>query len=782
MKTLTVGIIILLCLFCDNTKVCAQSCASLYTFTPLTDACDGGNPLPDGTIACIYWDQDNDGPDGSDPLPEIGECPACVNFNCFTLNGDEVMGIPGTFFLMEAFCFVQAIPTPSAFYVGIHIGGNLCWTSEVFVIVQGFTEIELDEWTCGPCPIEPPGEVTGLTATQNLCGRIELHWNAARGAWIYGLYRNGEQFELVPGLSYIDDDVPGPGTCFDYSVQALSEYGAGPLSDAVEGCSGSELPPPQLVTASHTHNDRVHLEWMLPGQGFQVVVWRSEAGNVLQLEAIDTSALNATAYDDFSAAPGIEYAYRLTSLNEQCSAAIPSDIVFGLRQEVIPILFEELVVATDLAGAMSAEVADLDADGDLDVVAAGMFADKVAWYENDGDMNFAEHVLVTGWQGARAVDIGDIDSDGDVDIAAVAYFESSLMWWEKTPAGYVMLPISGAVFGATDVEIVNVTGDGAVEILTTAAATGEISKWEYIGDQEFSRSIFADDLPGLRSLSSGFFRNPNSLRLFAAAHESGELVSWSSVNAYARQSLGFYPGLSACGGAQLNIEADSVVDAFFCVNDDNYLGWRDGATGEVHDVSSLIESPRDVVAARVDGDPRDDLVLASAHEISWWRGTEHRFYRNVITDNLPQASAVRALDFDGDGDMDVLAAGDNEIRLFRSTLADDANNQTLAQPVVEDDGSPRGTDALPRDFALKQNYPNPFNATTQIRFELPEASEAALTIFDTRGREVATVVNGETAAGAHVVAFGASGLPSGVYFCRLTAGAHVETRKMVLLK
>jgi len=778
MKSLTVGIISLLCLLVGTTHSNAQSCTGLSSFTPLTDACVGGEPLPDGTIACIYWDQDNDGPDGTDPLPDIGPCPACCNFNCFTLNGADVIGEPGTFYLVESFCFMQNIPTPSAFYVRVPIGGNLCWTSEVFTIIPGYSEIELVDWTCGQCPNAPPGEVTGLTATQSLCGRIELHWNAAQGAWIYGLYRNGAQFELVPGLSYIDDNMPDPGACFEYRIRALSEYGGGPLSDAVEGCSGEEPPPPQLVTASHTHNDRIHLEWMLPGQGFQFVVWRCEVGDVLQFAAIDTTTLNVTSYDDFTAAPGVEYAYRLTSLNDPCSVGVPSDIVFGLRQETNPIHFEEIIVTTDLSGAMSVKAADLDADGDMDVVAAGMFADKVAWYENTRT-DFIEHVLVSGWQGARAVDVGDIDHDGDMDIAAVSYFENSLMWWEKTTLGYFMQPISGVVNGATDVFIAHISnGD---EIMTAAEADGEISKWVYLGDQGFSHTIFAENLPGLHAISWGWLRYPNGMRVYGAARESGELVEWSSHTGYARQSLGFFPGLTACGGGHFNSQTDSIVDVFFCVNDENYLGWRDGATGTVHDISTLIELPRDVVAARIDGDTRTDLVLAAGHEISWWRSTPHRFYRNVITDNLPQASAVQALDFDGDGDLDVLAAGDNEIRLYLSQLAGQ-NNAALLKPAPDGEEHDLRVSSLPRAFALEQNYPNPFNAQTTIRFALPEASDVSLSVYDVTGREVATLVNQRLSAGEHRATIDASALSSGVYFYRLEAGNLVETKKMVLLK
>jgi hypothetical protein len=83
---------------------------------------------------------------------------------------------------------------------------------------------------------------------------------------------------------------------------------------------------------------------------------------------------------------------------------------------------------------------------------------------------------------------------------------------------------------------------------------------------------------------------------------------------------------------------------------------------------------------------------------------------------------------------------------------------------------------------LRQNYPNPFNPSTTIRYGLPHRSTVQLTVFNTLGQQVATLVQGEQEAGYHEVRFDASGLSSGVYFYRLSAGTYVETRKLLLLK
>jgi hypothetical protein len=91
-------------------------------------------------------------------------------------------------------------------------------------------------------------------------------------------------------------------------------------------------------------------------------------------------------------------------------------------------------------------------------------------------------------------------------------------------------------------------------------------------------------------------------------------------------------------------------------------------------------------------------------------------------------------------------------------------------------------DELPSTFALGQNFPNPFNPSSDIRYLISEFRMVQLAVYDLLGREVAMLVNEAKQPGAYSVRFNASGLASGVYLYRLTAGSFVETRKMIVLK
>lgn len=102
--------------------------------------------------------------------------------------------------------------------------------------------------------------------------------------------------------------------------------------------------------------------------------------------------------------------------------------------------------------------------------------------------------------------------------------------------------------------------------------------------------------------------------------------------------------------------------------------------------------------------------------------------------------------------------------------------------VESDEGS-----ALPTVYALDQNYPNPFNPTTTIHYQLPQATEIKLEIFNLRGQRVATLVDRRQAAGYYAVIWDGKddlGHPvtSGVYIFRLESREFIKVRKLVLIR
>lgn len=215
---------------------------------------------------------------------------------------------------------------------------------------------------------------------------------------------------------------------------------------------------------------------------------------------------------------------------------------------------------------------------------------------------------------------------------------------------------------------------------------------------------------------------------------------------------------------------------------------------------------------------RDEVMQSSYHgaryvDMYYETTPEILFLIAIVQPNLiPQAvtmvellqPAIRNL-LDGDGQQPITAGQINAIQTFLTNLSSAGNTNIqqivaeelqrlgplekyIGMPVsdvifqtmvtdVEDDQS-----SIPSEFNLAQNYPNPFNPATSIQYQVSSNSQVLLKVYDLLGREVATLVNEQKPVGIYEVRFDATGLSSGVYYYKITAGDYSETKKMVLLR
>jgi hypothetical protein len=115
----------------------------------------------------------------------------------------------------------------------------------------------------------------------------------------------------------------------------------------------------------------------------------------------------------------------------------------------------------------------------------------------------------------------------------------------------------------------------------------------------------------------------------------------------------------------------------------------------------------------------------------------------------------------------------------------DADGNPFTFTSVKDVGS---VIELPRKFIAAQNYPNPFNPQTTIQFDLPNAANVSVKIYDVRGKLVKTLANDQgLSAGSHSVIWNGTDssenlVSSGIYLYRFENGAEIITNQMMLIK
>ncbi len=141
----------------------------------------------------------------------------------------------------------------------------------------------------------------------------------------------------------------------------------------------------------------------------------------------------------------------------------------------------------------------------------------------------------------------------------------------------------------------------------------------------------------------------------------------------------------------------------------------------------------------------------------------------------------------------VLPAGQYIVQIIGFTVWDDfetytlyANLESLAK-LGDKEAEEMLASLVPQEVSLEQNYPNPFNPETSIRYNLPEAADVTLQIYDIRGALVNTLVDGEMSAGTHNTIWTGSNaagmkVSTGMYFYVLKTGNKVMKKSMLLLK
>ncbi len=322
----------------------------------------------------------------------------------------------------------------------------------------------------------------------------------------------------------------------------------------------------------------------------------------------------------------------------------------------------------------SISVRDVDGDGDPDVLLA-TFVDNngtVSWYENDGAGTFASsHVLASTVDQATSVRAGDIDGDGDWDAISVEYGGSNLYlhrneWIHRS-----------ALFGSE--HIVNIADpDGAGSGVE--------------GNADGAVSVFASDLDGDGDLD------------LVSASESDDRIAWYE-NVDGQGTFGPQQTVNVAdddGDPGNGNNGDTDEPQFFIyaylylhVNQDiislsfrQSIAWHENRLNEPSNDFGPRDSIggdriRSIFATDADGDGDLDLISAGDFSfINWWENRLNEpsadFDEHLISSSAIQAYSAFAADLDGDGDQDVLSASwfDDKVAWYENRLREPQHDFT----------------------------------------------------------------------------------------------------------
>ncbi len=297
--------------------------------------------------------------------------------------------------------------------------------------------------------------------------------------------------------------------------------------------------------------------------------------------------------------------------------------------------FIERVISNEADGALNIYPTDLDSDGDVDILAAASFSEnnQLAWYENDGEKGFTRQIIPSSARGAFNVHAADLDGDGDQDILLASYRDARITWYENDGREiFTENLISDQVQGARAVYTADVDSDGDLDVLSASREDNRIV-WFENTDQGFNEKTITNQAEGALSVYAADLDQDGDMDVLSASTFDNKIAWYENDGAQSFQvKIITEEALGARAVYVADVDGDGDLDVLSASDTDNKIAWYENNGEQVFKekiISQDARLARAIYASDVDGDGDMDVLSASAddHKIAW--------YENIFKDDPP---------------------------------------------------------------------------------------------------------------------------------------------------
>jgi hypothetical protein len=495
------------------------------------------------------------------------------------------------------------------------------------------------------------GDITDLGLDRNFSGivdEIRISNSARSEAWIKADYYN---LFNTPGFLTISSI---PDNSFTLSDPTITQGEIATIDQ-----DGSEI---GVSYQLRVEGSNVPVGDPVDGTGapiqFQVVPQSSVSYNVL---ATNTTALSESVLTDIATVT-------VNSLPQV-------NITYGTPNT--PIAFTEQSAISTSNAAFSITSADMNGDGHMDVIGSD-FAGRIDIFQNNGDGSFTSQIIDNNAIGIFKVHIADVDSDGDNDVLAALGSSNEIKWYRNNGDNtYDDFTITTNVNNALSVYAIDMDYDGDMDVLSASQNDNKIAWYENDGNENFTQHEISTSAIQVYDVFATDMDNDGDIDVLGALY-GGNRITWYKNNG----DLSFQENVVSNTTDLPNsvyaydMDGDGLLDVLAASFSDGALWYRNNGNETFQE--NLIGSGSPFLGTfraipfdmDLDGDT-DVLCVGLGNEVFWFENTGGQvFVKQTVSTNVTNQVGIYASDLDWDGDLDIISAslGDSKIAWFENDL------------------------------------------------------------------------------------------------------------------
>ncbi len=340
------------------------------------------------------------------------------------------------------------------------------------------------------------------------------------------------------------------------------------------------------------------------------------------------------------------------------------------------------IIDNDIFGIRDIQAADVDGDGDPDLIVAAAVDDSIYWYENDSDV-FLKYSISYSINNVLSVCVADVNYDNDYDIVSASYEDNNILYFENINSlGSYNISYEVNNFDSEysfDAIVFDVDSDSDMDIV---AAGYNTIKWiENTGNNTYT--ISHDIINGFEGGQNIYMNDQDSdgdMDILRVGERWDEL-SWfenDGSGQFLIHNLQSLTGATNVKGTDLDGDGDQDIVA--CGGRGHCINWyeNDGNQNfQTHTVIDGFLNAYNSIIVDIDNDGDLDIagVSENGNKVSWFENDGNQNFQERDVASLDRPFALCPIDYDQDGDMDLVSAEyyQGTLQLYENTMNPDVN-------------------------------------------------------------------------------------------------------------